>query len=192
MSACPQYQETLWLDVYNELTDTIREEWEIHLGICDGCREEKKRMAQTVVALRENMQPPPTAALSPENLIRLSEPEQTSIFSLRWWRKSLFDNRLKLVPALATFGMVLFVAGVLNYRTLRSSVSQTESHTAEISNQIVTADADMLNNLDLLKDLETLQQLIQVVDRTEYMQPNFNHRENTQGKIRHDRQKAVV
>lgn len=192
MSACPHYRKTLWLDVYNELPDTARSKWETHLDTCDSCREEKERMVRMVATMRENLQPPPTTALSPENLIRLSRPGQASNPFTGWWRNNRFGHRLKLVPALATFGMILLAVGILSYRAFLFPAGQITGNTIPASDQIVSADAEMLKNLDLLKDMETVQRLIYVIDQTNDWQPNNNHRNNTQGKIGHGHQKTYV
>ena len=71
MSACPHYRETLWLDVYNELSPTACTEWKAHLETCEGCHNEKMRLSQLIVTMQENMQPPEATALSPENILRL-------------------------------------------------------------------------------------------------------------------------
>jgi len=192
MSACPRYQETLWLDVHNELSATARAEWEAHLKTCEGCRKEKMYMGRLIMTMQGNMQPPTMAPLSSEDLFRLIEPETKSIFRINWWRQHLFGRTLRLMPALATFGIFLLVVGILSYRTLNAPSNQTASSSSVILEQTVIVDVEMLKHLDLLKDMESIQKLIQVADTVEFLQPRQNYRENTQGKMRHDCRAAFV
>ena len=192
MSACPHYRETLWLDIYNELSPTACTEWKAHLETCEGCRNEKMRLSQLIVTMQKNMQPPEVTALSPENILRSIEPETKSIPRTRWWRQQLFGHPLKLVPAMATFGIIFLVVGIWSYKTFNAPSNQTASNFHEVSAQIVTVDFDMLKHLDLLNDMESVQKLIQVVDNSELLQPSPIDRDDTQGKIRHEHNKAYV
>lgn len=192
MSACPHYQKTLWLDVYDELAPSDRINWEAHLDTCEGCQAEKERMAQMVATMRENMPVPPTAALSPERLKQLSDETPSSIISLRWWRESLFNNRYKLIPAMATLGLLLFVAGIFNYKSVLMPGSHTANVGQTISENVVASEMDILENLDLLEDMETVQRLIHVVERASYSPPDHRHHNNTQGSIRYVYEKRTV
>lgn len=192
MSACPRYQKTLWLDVYNELAPSVRKDWEAHLDTCSDCQAEKGRMVQMVTAMRENMTVPPTAALSPERLKQLSDETTSSIFTANWWREAFFNNRLKLIPAVATLGLLLFVAGMFNFETVLNPGSQTTNIGQIVSDNMVTSEIDILQNLDLLEDMETVQRLIHVVERASYLPPDHGHHNNTQGNIRHAYEKRTV
>jgi hypothetical protein len=59
MQACRNHNETLMLDVLDELTDSrVRRDWEVHLASCFGCRTEKARMLHLLGQVRASGSPP--------------------------------------------------------------------------------------------------------------------------------------
>ena len=59
MQACRNHNETLMLDVLDELTDPrVRRDWEGHLASCLGCRTEKARMLHLLGQVRTSGSPP--------------------------------------------------------------------------------------------------------------------------------------
>ena len=59
MQACRNHNETLMLDVLNELTDPrVRRDWEGHLASCYGCRTERARMLHLLGQVRTSGSPP--------------------------------------------------------------------------------------------------------------------------------------
>jgi len=59
MQACRNHNETLMLDVLNELTDPlVRRDWEGHLASCSGCRTERARMLHLLGQVRASGSPP--------------------------------------------------------------------------------------------------------------------------------------
>ena len=192
MSMCPHHQKTLWLDVYDELGPTERYHWEAHLDTCAGCRAEKSTLVQMMATMRDNMTVPPTAALSPERLKQLSDETSVSIFTVRWWREALFNYRFKLIPAMATFGLLLFVAGVFNYNRIQNPGNPAANAGHTVSNKVAASEMDILQHLELLEDMETVQRLIHMVERAGFSPTDHRHHNNSQGKIRHGYEKRTV
>ncbi len=168
MSTCPRYQKTLWLDIYNELSAEARLKWETHLENCEGCRLEKRRMNQLVDNMRRHFQPPVTVALSPENLLRAADPKVRAPSFTKRWRAYLFDRPLRHIPAMATVGIMLLMVCIFSYRTVDTLFENTAGSSGGISKQVVTVDAEMLNHLDLLKDMDT------VLQRTIYLSTHWS------------------
>ena len=59
MKACIDRDEVLMLDVYGELSEEERAEWEQHLEQCAGCREERQKMLRFIDRIKREMPPPP-------------------------------------------------------------------------------------------------------------------------------------
>ncbi len=192
MSTCPRYQKTLWLDVYNELSAEARLKWEVHLEGCEGCRQEKMRMSQLINNMQRHFHPPVTVALSPENLFRGAAPELKALSFTKRWRAYVFGGSLRRIPAMASVGIMLLMICIFSYRATNTMFENTAGSSSAISEQIVTVDTEMLNHLDLLKDMDTVQKLIQVVDTTDYLPLDPLDRSQSQGEMSHDRLKTYV
>jgi len=157
--ACRTQNETLMLDVLGELNDSrMRREWEGHLRACDSCRRERSRMLQLLGKVREVGMPPELSAAQMDAMAgavgwrlrneRLSRPQKTG------WR-------LRLVPALAA-ACALLVVVAFGYR-FRDRWAGPEGG-GEITAELQAEDLDIIQHLDLLKDMGTIEKLIHVVD----------------------------
>jgi len=101
MKACPEYKDTLLLDLYGELEQSERAAWKDHLKTCEACREERKRLGNLLSKVKSNM---PSPALSPEQSNILTRSVMREI-SGEWkekqeQRKFFFPMPNRLVPAL--------------------------------------------------------------------------------------------
>ena len=90
MRSCPEYQETLWLDVYGELAADERPPWERHLALCDSCRLERQRLLQMLDITKKVMSSP---TLSPEESSALKASISRALrrnVDQEWSRKPFF------------------------------------------------------------------------------------------------------
>ena len=192
MPACPQHQETLWLDVYDELAASARGGWEAHLAGCEGCREEKVRMAKLLGTVKDAMQPPAMETPVANEMVRAIRRKLSPASHTPWWRPRMFGRPLGLVPAMAAFALLIMTVGVLSYRTLNSPSELTASAPGDTPTQVITADIELLKHMDLLRELDAVQKLVQVIDVVDSLPPDPNYQDNTQGKMFHGRQSAYV
>lgn len=157
--ACRNQNETLMLDVLGELHDSNeRRMWEDHLRVCDGCRRERGRMLQLLGKVREAGMPPELPATRADTMAaavgwrlrneRLARPEKTG-------------RRIRLLPALAA-GCALLVVVAVGYR-LQDHFFDPEG-AGDLSAELQTQDLEIIKHLDLLKDMDTIEKLIHVVD----------------------------
>jgi hypothetical protein len=158
-NACRTQNETLMLDVLGELNDPrMRRGWEEHLRDCDNCRRERSRMLQLLGKVREAGMPPEFSAAQMDAMARavgwqlrnerLARPQETG-------------RRLRLVPALAA-ACALLVVVAFGYR-FKDRWAGPEGG-GEITAELPAEDLDVIKHLDLLKDLDTIEKLIHVVD----------------------------
>jgi hypothetical protein len=113
-------------------------------------------------AVKEAMPPP---ALSPEHAKALRESVTMGWRGNRvpvWWRGLFFGMSFRPVPALVAAGFLLVVLGWFGLEGLRST-----SHTLrgpEAPKQVLVSDAEVIENLDLLEDVDDIERIVQVVD----------------------------
>jgi len=159
-AACRNQNETLMLDVLGELNDTsVRRMWEDHLRACDGCRRERGRMLQLLGKVREVGMPPELPAERADSMAaavgwrlrneRLARPEKT------------IRRRIRLVPALAA-GCAFMVIVAVGYRLQDRLFGPLGG--GDISVELQEQDFEVVKHLDLLKDMDTIEKLIHVVD----------------------------
>ena len=166
MEACPEYRETLWLDVHGELKAGERREWEEHLQECDGCRKERTRLARLLDKTRDSLRP---EDYSPEESARLSEAilRKTARDRGRWWR--IFDPLLPGGPKPA-YALVAVCLAVLAFGWFRWEPGRNQAPLRTASgtgkeNVSQVGEAEMLQNLGLLEELEVIEKVVKLVDR---------------------------
>jgi hypothetical protein len=165
MKPCPDRDEMILLAAYGELDPEQRQDWEQHRTACPGCRVEYEALLGLLARIKESMPVP-----------ELSEKRASSILwsvkrELRkegekpsWWKQWLLQPG-RLVPALATVSIVLITFGLFGPNfTEKSSPPQT---VPDVENEAVIKDLDVLTNLDFLEDMDTVQELLNVLDHNE-------------------------
>jgi hypothetical protein len=159
-AACRNQNETLMLDVLGELHDSsVRRMWEDHLRACDGCRRERSRMLQLLGKVREAGMPPELPAERADSMAtavgwrlrneRLARSGKTT------------SRRIRLIPALAA-GCAFMVMLAVGYRLQDRLVGPVGG--GDISAELQGQDFEVVKHLDLLKDMDTIEKLIHVVD----------------------------
>lgn len=168
MKACINRDEVLLLDVYGELGEEERAEWEQHLEACSGCREERQKMLRFIERIKEEMPAPlfsheKASALSRAMKRRLKERETGP----RWWER-MVPGSSRTLAAVAAACCVVVLSGWLALKWFEVPSPHPDSLTEA---QISGKDIEIIKDMELLEDLETLRKLVQVVD----------HRDNTAG-----------
>jgi anti-sigma factor RsiW len=169
MKACIDRDEVLLLDVYGELGPEDKAEWERHLERCPGCREERQKMLRLLAGIKKEMAPPALShekagALSRAIKRRLRERETGS----RWWER-MVPAPPRTLAALAAVSCVVVLSGWLVLKWFEVPAPHPDSQTeARISGK----DIEVIKNMELLEDLETLSKLVQVVDHKDVNSKN--------------------
>jgi anti-sigma factor RsiW len=164
MKACPDHKETLWLDVFGELEPHERPAWEKHLEACESCRREREQLAIVLQRVRASM---PSPALSREEADAFAstiarklkqEREQT------WWRKRPFGMPHRFIPAFAAACVLIVALGWFGMKDLRGHFSMKSISHLNSGKQVLPGDLDVVKNLELLEEMDTLHKLVQMVD----------------------------
>jgi len=177
MQACRNHNETLMLDVTDELTDPrVRRDWEGHLASCAGCRTEKARMLQLLKQVRASGSPP---ELSEAEAQRMAGTVSREIRN-RSGRISGSGWSFRLVPALAA-ACVLIITVMAGYWVQDSFFGAGRVGNLASEPQLDPPDLDVVKHLDLLRDMDTIEKLIQVVDIPDNGQAPGDPNPETQG-----------
>ena len=165
MKPCPDYKETLWLDVYGELDPNERPAWERHLETCEGCRQERKQLVRLLQTVKGTM---PSPTLSREEAEALAASITRKLRGEReetWWRKRVWGIPNRLVPVLAAASILIVALGWFSMKGLRSPSSIGSISHLKTEEQILVKDLDIIKDLEFLEEMDTLQKLVQVVDQ---------------------------
>ena len=164
MKACQDYQETLLLDVYGELTPTERAAWERHLKACEDCRRERERLHQLLLQLKEAA---PAPYLSPKEAGALTEAilkARQKEGEKRWWKEKLWGSPHRLVPAIAVVCLMILVFGWFSLREIKTPSTFQNGGNLHSEQQMIARDLEVIRNLELLEEMEVLEKLVRVVD----------------------------
>jgi anti-sigma factor RsiW len=166
MEACREYQETLLLDVYGELGYKERAQWEQHLEKCAGCREERRKMLRFLGRVKESSWTP---ELSPEKASALSWAIKRKLAPREEgsrWRDRIVPFPARAMAAVAAGCCVVVLSGWLALKWFEAPPGGP-GPAPEM--QISQKDLEVLRNLELLEELETLRKLVHVIDHEDVM-----------------------
>lgn len=166
MAACSEYKETLLLDVYGELGYKERADWEQHLEKCLSCREERQQMLRFLGRIKESSLTP---ELSPEKADALSWAVKGQVSGRqgdsRWWDR-MVPFPARTLGAVAAVCCVVVLSGWLALKWFEAP-SRGPGPAGEI--QLSQKDLEVIRNLELLEELETLRKLVHVIDHNDAM-----------------------
>lgn len=165
MKPCPDRHEMILLAAYGELDPEQRQDWEQHRTACPGCRGEYEALLRLLGRIKESMPVPELSEKRASSILwslkRELRKEREKPSSWKQW----LVRPSRLVPALATVSIVLITLGLFGPKlTEKPSPLQT---VPDVENEVVIKDLDVLTNLDFLEDMDTLQELLNVLDHNE-------------------------
>lgn len=187
MGSCPQYRENLLLDAHGELDPEAASPWRDHLRTCAACREERDRMLRLLAGMKESMPVPPLSPARSEMMLRTV---QARLSGRREERSSagwqLFSRPSRLAPALAALcGLMLMVFFLAPGRSPVPPPVRTPLEQKALG-EVPARELEILKNLELLKQLDTVQKLVHILDGTDDDLQDPATAPSTQGMIRHE------
>ena len=164
MQTCEHLKENLTLYVYGELDPVTGREVANHLENCEGCRQEHERLSTILVKVKEASVSPQLSPL--EARAMATEISRTLKVGRRrtWWRQYLEFMPSRLIPAAVMAGALIITVAVVGYLNLNKTpgiapVSLNQNEELMLSDK----DLEILDNLELLKEMDAIQKLSQVV-----------------------------
>jgi anti-sigma factor RsiW len=183
MKACPEYRESLLMDVHGELDGRARPEWETHLRTCTACQEERIRLANLIGRLRGTMSPPPLPQAQTERLVHLIQDNLAEgRREGRWWRRPAIGR--PLVPALASLCVLVIAVSLFTMRTPEGPSGIQIAPAPKAFGELAMEDLEILGNLDLLQDMDWVQRLVQAIDEADDDIPGSEAPGEREGMIR--------
>jgi hypothetical protein len=191
MPDCTDRNEQVMLDVYGELDAGARSALEDHLSTCADCRREKESLTAMLGQVRQAMVPPPLSMQDSAAAVRKVQ-DRLAVFRLPGGRRQpVKEKRVLWIPALAAACVLVLVAIFVGYER-SGNIAQPVAQRIDISQKLPENEEEIVKNLDLLKNFNTLEKLSQVVDDSADRNPSETHNQGTQGDIRygHDERSA--
>jgi anti-sigma factor RsiW len=164
MHACEHLKENLTLYVYGELDPATGREVENHLENCEGCRKEHERLSTILTRVKEASVSPQLSPMEARAMAANISRTLKSGPRWNWWRQYLEFMPSRLIPAAAMACALIITVAVVGYLKLNDTpgvapVSQNQNEEIMLSDK----DLEILDNLELLKEMDAIQKLSQVV-----------------------------
>ncbi len=171
MKPCPDFQETLLLDVHGELDHRELPAWEKHLKICRACRQERKKLVGVIQTVKSTMPCPKLsqekAGALAESILQKMRDEQNEIR----WGKQLFGAPKRLAPALVLACLLIVALSWVGLKQVRNTAFVPKVLDLFLEEQIITEDLEVIKNLELLQEMEALENLVEFLDKPQYEGP---------------------
>ena len=165
MQACEHLIENLTLYVYGELDPVAEGKVSDHLEGCEACRNEHQRLSSILDKVREASVSPQLSPLQARAMA--AEINRTLKAGTRrtWWREYLAVLPTRLAPAVAMAGALVITVAIIGYLSLNRNpgtvtVSQHQNEELMLSDN----DLEILDNLEMLKEMDAIQKLSRVVN----------------------------
>jgi anti-sigma factor RsiW len=180
MSACQDQQSTIMLDVYGDLDAETRAHLQQHLETCEDCRRERRHLLEVIGKTKAAIQPPELSATEAKRMTNAIIWKLNHARPLKWWPPIFAYRPSRVVPALAAASILIVIASIIGYNTFTAD-HQYHSSASLQAEQLSPQDLEIIQNLDLLRDMEALQKLVQAVDPSSTNPPADNSFNDTQG-----------
>jgi hypothetical protein len=188
MPDCTDRNERVMLDVYGELDAGARSTWNDHLKTCADCRRERENLTAKLGQVRQAMVPPPLSMKDSAAMVRKVQDRLAVYYTPGGRRQRVKEKRALWIPALATACILVIVAIFVGYER-SGTIDQPVAQRIDILQKLPENEEEIVKNLDLLKNFNTLEKLSQVVDDPADRKPFETHNQGTQGDIRYGRNK---
>ena len=179
MGTCLNQKENLILHAYGELDPKAGKEVENHLEICEPCRYEWQRLLSLLGKLRETVDSHALSSQEVKSLVAKIKGNLKIKQKEKWWQRYLDYRPSRLIPALATAGILIISAVIVSYVKVDDS-QWLKLFSKNQNEELMLSDGDLeiVKNLEFLKEMDAIQKLSQVVD--------LNGENKSQGEIDND------
>jgi hypothetical protein len=189
MNPCTTYQETLWLDVYGELADEERLAWEKHLETCEACHQEKETLLHVLHKAKDALIVPLPSPSPVEQARAAWDREAERKMERAWWPRLFIGIPAWPLPALATAVLLVTVVTWVTVTRWESHPGLSPGSNLVVGRPLTPEEFAVIKNLRILKEMATIEKLVQVLDKPQTMAPSEpggetiherkNHTENT-------------
>ena len=165
MQPCEHLKENLTLYTYGELDPVPSREVENHLKSCEGCRQEHRRLSTILAKVKETGAAPQLSPLEARAMASDIRRKLKAGPRRTWWQPYLDLTPSRLIPAAVMTAALIIAVAVIGYLNLSKTtgippVSMNQNEELMLSDK----DLEILDNLELLKEMESIQKLSRLVD----------------------------
>ena len=164
MKPCKDMEEILWLDVYGELPSGEISVWKNHLESCEGCRLERERMRRLIHRMRETMHPPELSRQEQTTLMNTVKRQLKEDRGKGHWLAGLMRRPVRLIPAMAAACLLIVALGWFGLKEFKTSFQGLDAAGRPSEQQMIAKNIDILKNLELFEEMDTIQKLVQLGD----------------------------
>jgi len=178
MHPCEHLNEKITSYIYGELDPAGCRKIEDHLKTCEGCRQEHRRLASILAKVRETRVTPELSASDARLMAADIHRKLTDNRGRTWWRPYLDFMPPRFMPAAAMAAVLMITVAVIGY------VNQSRNNglppvSVNQNEELMLSDKDLeiLDNLELLKEMDSIQKLSRVVgpDGETEFQPDMDN-----------------
>jgi hypothetical protein len=165
MVACKDYDESLMLDVMGEPDVENRNHWESHLDGCAACYSERTRLIRLLEEMRKPANPP---ELSETQIDRFAQRISWTLRNEKIQAGLKQPPRatvVRRIPAMAALCLLMAFGAVLWFRAGDRFFQPGQTDEQRVEMALPKQDLDVIRNLDMLKDMETIRTLVQTIDQ---------------------------
>ncbi len=182
MQACEHLRENLTLYIYGELDPVAGREVENHLAICEGCRHEHSHLSTILAKVRDTGVAPELSTREVRTMAADISRKLKAGRRRNRWQQYLDIMPSRLIPAAAMAGVLIITVAVISYVKLNKPagippVSMKQNEELILSDK----DLEILDNLELLKEMEAIQKLSRVVGPNGKTDPQWDRDTDTRG-----------
>ena len=165
MDACQNQQKKLVMYVHGELGSNSGKEIENHLASCKFCRSEHQQLLSLLGNIKASTASPDLSPKQVNSLVtnikwKLKDRNKESL-----WQRYLDFRPAHMIPAIAAACILIIAAGVIGYM-MNEDANEFQSVAGRQIEELVLSDSDLeiVKNLELLREMDAIQKLSQVVD----------------------------
>ena len=169
MKPCKDMEEILWLDVYGELPSGELSAWQNHLEVCEGCRKERERLRRLIHRMREIMHSPEVSRREQTTLINAVRRQLKEDRERGRWLAGLMRRPMKAIPAMTAACLLIAALGWFGLKEFETSLHGPDTAGRPSEQQMIARNVDILKNLELLEEMDTIEKLVRLDDEKDVM-----------------------
>jgi hypothetical protein len=165
MQACQIQKKKLVLYVHGELDSNSSKEIENHLAICKLCRSEYQQLLSLLGNIKATIASPELSPKQVNSLVtnikwKLKDRNKDSL-----WHRYLDFRPAHMIPVIAMACILIIAAGVIGY-IINDDTNEFQPVAGRQIEELVLSDSDLeiVEKLELLREMDAIQKLSQVVD----------------------------
>jgi len=164
MKSCKDYQKDIYMDVTGEIPPDKKTDLENHILFCARCKKEREELAALVDLLKKEI-PQPAMSSFEASILRQKIRSAIAAQQRPGFLRGLFSGYAKLLIPVAG-AACLFLVSFIGFRSWLpwQSHPNPNNTVARIEQNTKVDEKEIIENLDLLEQMDTLRVLVKVVD----------------------------